>query len=112
MSEPYERLKEARIAAGYETATAAAQAMGILVPTYVRHENGSNRMLRSASRYAVFFRVSLDWLLSGKGPMRPTGMLAKSPECDRLSDRHREALSDILQYIFQRLKDQPRLIEE
>jgi SOS-response transcriptional repressor LexA len=72
MSEPYERLQQARIAAGYQTASAAAEAIGIRVPTYIHHENGTNGLSRVGVRYAKFFHVSLEWLLEGKGPMRPS----------------------------------------
>lgn len=66
MSEPYERLQEARKGAGYESAAAAAEAMGVKLPTYVHHENGTRGLSRAAVRYAKFFRVSLDWLVSGR----------------------------------------------
>lgn len=68
MTEPFQRLKEAREKAGYATARDAAEAMGVKPPTYVHHENGTNGLSRSAERYARFFRVSLDWLLTGRGP--------------------------------------------
>ena len=52
----------------YETASDAARAMNIPVPTYSGHENGSRGVtLEAATRYARFFRVSLDWLVFGKG---------------------------------------------
>ncbi len=65
-----DRLRQAR-SAKYATAVDAAQAMGIKPPTYIQHENGtrgSGSIPRAAAqRYAAFFRVSLDWLLTGKG---------------------------------------------
>ncbi|WP_428988596.1 XRE family transcriptional regulator [Methylocapsa aurea] len=64
------RLKKARLAAGYETATAAAEAMGVKVPTYIHHENGRSGLSRVLKRYAAFFRVSADWLLTGRGDMK------------------------------------------
>jgi hypothetical protein len=75
MTEPHERLQKAREEAGYADATAAAEAMGVKLPTYWGHENGNRGLARSASRYAAFFHVSLDWLLTGKGTPRRT----KSP---------------------------------
>ena len=69
--EPHQRLQKARIEAGYADATAAAEAMGVKPPTYWGHENGSRGLARSAQKYATFFKVSLDWLLSNKGPPRP-----------------------------------------
>ncbi len=67
---PSERLRAARIAAGYETVMAAAQAMGANYSTYAAHENGEKGLTRAGVRYARFFRVSLDWLLTGRGEMR------------------------------------------
>jgi transcriptional regulator with XRE-family HTH domain len=70
MSNPNERLRQIR-EARYPTAVEAAEAIGTKAPTYIQHENGtrgSGSIPRAAAeRYAKFFRVSLDWLLSGKG---------------------------------------------
>ncbi len=63
-----ERLIQAR-SRRFESASDAARAMGVPVPTYSGHENGNRGMpLDAASRYAKFFRISLDWLVFGKGP--------------------------------------------
>ena len=67
---PHDRLKAARLAAGFETAASAALAMGVKAPTYTHHENGTAGLSRSGERYARFFRVSLDWLLTGRGEMK------------------------------------------
>ncbi len=61
------RLKEARIHAGFATATKAAESLGIRYPTYAAHENGSRGVVRAAAQYARRYRVSLDWLLRGAG---------------------------------------------
>lgn len=58
----------------YATAADAARAMGVKVPTYSGHENGSRGTSRAAPRYAAFYRVSLDWLLNGKGDPKPGGV--------------------------------------
>ncbi len=58
------------IAAGYASATGAAAAMGIDYPTYAGHENGSRGFARHVPRYARFFGVRPDWLLSGRGRMK------------------------------------------
>jgi len=66
-----ERLRRARIAAGYSSAEAAAQALGLPPQSYRNNENGS-RGIRSggkAERLAKFFRVSLEWLIAGRGDM-------------------------------------------
>lgn len=62
------RLQIAREYAGHATATAAAEALGIKFPTYAGHENGSRGVVRAAPLYARRFRITLDWLLVGKGP--------------------------------------------
>lgn len=63
-----DRLKKARIAAGYESAAAAARAMGDVSRfTYSQHENATRGIPRDAAiRYARFFGVSVEWLLTGK----------------------------------------------
>ncbi|MCG6203670.1 XRE family transcriptional regulator [Rhodopseudomonas sp. HC1] len=71
MKEPFERLQQARKEAGFADAADAAEALGIPLPTYFAHENGSRGLSRSGKRYADFFKVSLDWLVGGKGPARP-----------------------------------------
>lgn len=65
------RLREARIAAGYASSAKAAEAMGVKPPGYAHHENGTRGLSRGADiRYAKFFRVNVEWLLTGQGPMR------------------------------------------
>ncbi|MCY6380539.1 helix-turn-helix domain-containing protein [Hoeflea prorocentri] len=62
------RLKAAREAAGYRTATIAAEALGVSYSTYASHENGSRGVSRPAlTQYAKRFKVTTDWLLSGRG---------------------------------------------
>jgi SOS-response transcriptional repressor LexA len=68
MTEPGDRLREAREAAGFETATDAARTLGVEPPTYLAHENCSRGFRRaSADKYARKFGVSLEWLLTGRG---------------------------------------------
>lgn len=78
MQTPYERLQHARRLAEYEEATEAANAMGVAVPTYLGHENGSRGFKRNAERYAQFFRVSYEWLMTGKGEPRPASLDARA----------------------------------
>lgn len=63
-----ERLKTARIAAGFTTAADAATALGIKYPTYAGHENGSRGLRSSLEQYGRRYRVTMDWLLTGRGP--------------------------------------------
>jgi phage repressor protein C with HTH and peptisase S24 domain len=66
MMTPGERLKLARQKAGYETAMAAAEAMGISVSTYTQHENGFRGYpADKAAKYARFFRTNPEYLLFG-----------------------------------------------
>lgn len=67
-----QRLKIARKGAGFKTARAAAESLGVPYPTYSQHENGTRGITREADLYARRFKVSLDWLLRGRG-VAPTG---------------------------------------
>lgn len=68
--EQYERLRAARKRAGYKTATAAAESMGLAVATYVGHENGQRQFnIDTAKQYARKFKVRLSWLIDEDGPM-------------------------------------------
>jgi SOS-response transcriptional repressor LexA len=62
-----ERLKKARKDAGYRSASAAAEALGISYPTYATHENGTRTpKARDLYLYAKRFKVAQSWLLDGK----------------------------------------------
>lgn len=66
--ESNERLKQIRRAAGYRYAKEAARAFGWNENTYSSHENGNRGIpIKAAKTYAARFKVSLDWLLEGKG---------------------------------------------
>ncbi len=68
--ESSDRLRDARIAAGYETAKDAAVAMGVPVSTYIGHENGTRGFpAKRAAQYARKFKVTEEWLLYGKKPV-------------------------------------------
>lgn len=68
MSDPAERLRIARLRAGFETGTDAAEALGIAVSTYLAHENGSRGYpAKKAAVYARRFKVREQWLLYGVG---------------------------------------------
>jgi transcriptional regulator with XRE-family HTH domain len=85
-----ERLREARVARGYETAAAAADAFGWNRNTYASNENGNAPFsYRKAKDYAAAFGVRADWLYDAAGPMRPTaepgfvpivGMVGANPD--------------------------------
>lgn len=71
MTTANDRLRLVREQRGYSTAVAAARAMGRNQSTYIQHENGtrgSGSLPKEAAQdYAAFYRVSLDWLMTGKG---------------------------------------------
>jgi len=76
MSEVSERLIIARKRAGFETAADAARALGVKLSTYFSHENGSIGLRAEvASKYARKFKVSMDWLIDGKGAMNGVGTI-------------------------------------
>jgi phage repressor protein C with HTH and peptisase S24 domain len=67
MIEKHERLRQARIDAGFSTASAAANALSLAASTYRAHENGQNSFdLEEAQFYAKKFAVDAIWLLTGK----------------------------------------------
>jgi SOS-response transcriptional repressor LexA len=72
MDDRFQRLREARIAAGHETAAAAADAHGWNRNTYAANENGNGTYsYRRAKEYAAAFGVRSEWLYDAAGPMRP-----------------------------------------
>lgn len=72
MNTPGERLKSARIAAGFDSARSAAEAHGWNVSTYSGHENGSRQFtIDTAKQYASVFRTSWLWLKEGVGAAQP-----------------------------------------
>ncbi|EFO29121.1 putative helix-turn-helix domain-containing protein [Roseibium sp. TrichSKD4] len=69
----HERLQFARQQAGFPTASDAARALGVSVPTYSAHENGSRSFKEDKARkYARRFGVDVLWLIYGKGEPKPT----------------------------------------
>lgn len=67
-----DRLREARIAAGFGSARAAATRHGWTISTYSAHENGQNQYGESdAKEYAKRYKVLSGWLLTGEGPRTP-----------------------------------------
>lgn len=63
---PGDRLRQARLMAGFTSATKAAAAAGVSVSAYRAHENGQNAFTADqAQRYATTFRCDPVWLLVG-----------------------------------------------
>lgn len=64
--EAHDRLRKARLDAGFKTAKDAATAMGIKPVTYTHHENGTRGIAKDdAIVYAKKFKVSPVWILFG-----------------------------------------------
>jgi transcriptional regulator with XRE-family HTH domain len=67
-----QRLRQARLDRGFETAAAAADAFGWNRNTYASNENGNAPFsYRRAKEYAAAFGVSPDWLYDAAGATRP-----------------------------------------
>lgn len=64
-----ERLRLARQTRGYSTASEAARALGLAASSYNHYENGNLEYNRHAARFARFFGVEVEWLLTGRGLM-------------------------------------------
>ncbi|MFZ4761475.1 MAG: helix-turn-helix domain-containing protein [Alphaproteobacteria bacterium] len=65
------RLKQARIEAGFSSASDFARRLGINQPTYQRHEEGERGIKGHMARlYANALGVKLSWLLTGEGAMK------------------------------------------
>ena len=68
MTDMNARLKQARVAAGFKSASKAADSMGIRVSTYSSHENGQNNYsVDDAIRYGKKYKVDPVWLVFGVG---------------------------------------------
>lgn len=79
------RLKLAREAARFPSARAASDALGVPYATYAGHENGSRGVeVEAATHYARRYKVSLDWLLDGKGAGPGAGTAGQSPAVPRM----------------------------
>jgi len=67
MEEMASRLREARVKAGYSSASQAARAHGWRVSTYIAHENGQNHYdAEQAKEYAKAFKTEAEFLLLGR----------------------------------------------
>jgi len=88
MSTPNERLRQARIAAGFQHARSAAERFGWPDPTYRSHENGARSFfdIADAERYAKAFRVPLHWLLG----------LSADPQLSIVRQPSVEAMTEVL----------------
>lgn len=72
LDETHTRLKTARMAAGYRTATIFCEKNQIPVSTYNMHETGKRKISAEiAENYASIFNINAAWLLTGAGEPYP-----------------------------------------
>jgi transcriptional regulator with XRE-family HTH domain len=96
-----ERLREARVAAGYAHATDAVNAFGWKKSTYFSNENGHRGIaLDTIARYASAFRVPAGWLAYGLGPIRTE--ITQTPDG---KPTMAEASLGLLQHMVQQVLD-------
>lgn len=73
LAEPHERLKWARLNAGFPTARSAAESLGMLENTYSAYERAPDKSKatdldhQSAMKFGKKFKVSWTWLLVREG---------------------------------------------
>lgn len=85
MNDRSDRLRQARLDAGYETAAAAAEAFGWNRNTYASNENGNAPFsYRKAKDYAAAFGVSPEWLYDAAGPVRASALAGYVPILGRV----------------------------
>lgn len=64
-----ERLKEARLKAGFTTATSFSEKTGVKLSTFSLHEAGTRSMsIEVIEHYATLLEINTSWLLTGIGP--------------------------------------------
>jgi transcriptional regulator with XRE-family HTH domain len=80
-----QRLRQARIDKGFETAAAAADVFGWNRNTYASNENGNAPFsYRRAKEYAAAFGVRPEWLYDASGAMRPASEAGYVPVIGRV----------------------------
>lgn len=105
MSAISERLKWAREQAGYGKPADAARAMGVSLPTYYGHENGTRGLTRgAAAKYALRFHVTIDWLLEGRGEPRSRHNETEAALLDAFRKLPANEANAYLQLILQRAR--------
>lgn len=98
-----DRLRHAREAAGYKTATAAVEHFNWPSSTYRAHENGQNNYTPAiAEKYGNAYGISPAWLLLGDSGRDKRGTL-------RLA-KHRHNCIDNIQSVALLLKSDPKNI--
>ncbi|MDT1061172.1 hypothetical protein RM190_04825 [Paracoccus sp. CPCC 101403] len=109
MQTPHSRLKEARLRAGYKTATAGATRAAVPYGTYSAHENGHRGFgPEEAAHYGKVFNVRREWLLYGDlgpepivetddpQPPLPPVVKAITENLDGLNEAEQRTIADIV----------------
>lgn len=97
-----DRLKQARIEAGYDTARAAAEALGLPEQTYYPLERGDTGFSRRAPVLAHFFGVNLRWLVTGNGPMKRAQKEPFLEKFERLPPDRQTQILDMIEFFSSR----------
>lgn len=93
MTEKHERLRKARIEAGFRYASDAANALGLVASTYRAHENGQNDFnLDEAQVYAKKFGVDALWLMGTE--LRSDNVSAATPTFPEVFDLPNATIGD------------------
>lgn len=111
---PNVRLREARAAAGFQTAIAAADSLGVPRSTYIGHENGHRGFpSKRAPEYARAFGTTPEWLLYGAGYEQDKGNAPPAalalPSAALLEAMLREAIRDEVT-LATKIADLPRIV--
>ncbi|WP_034850953.1 LexA family transcriptional regulator [Sinorhizobium sojae] len=97
MSEKADRLRQARMRAGYRFASDAANALGVVASTYRAHENGQNDFdLAEAEFYGRKFNVDPYWLMRGAGRDQANGGATPPPDSVEVEEPNAEFRANVI----------------
>jgi phage repressor protein C with HTH and peptisase S24 domain len=110
MTEKHERLRKARIDAGFRYASDAANSLGVTASTYRAHENGQNDFgLEEATLYGKKFGVSPLWIMASHiqpvsdGAAQPANGLLVSAEDNAAYDSPNARIGDKITGVGRRI---------
>ncbi|MEH3109001.1 MAG: hypothetical protein PGN22_02720 [Agrobacterium cavarae] len=112
-----DRLRKARKAAGFRSASEAARSLGVSPSTYIHHENGTRDFDESAANlYSRRYHVAVAWLLLGDGEMQTEELSAQSEaeaEKKRAEDQeYNEARSSLPLEVREKQREDRQRYEE
>jgi hypothetical protein len=104
-----DRLKNARKAAGFPTATSAIDHFNWKPSSYRAHENGQNNFkVDDAVKYGKAYGVTAAWLLIGATIASPSDEIKTLPSSKEVKDSSLSSSLNKLEAIFVLLKDDPQ----